>query len=64
MSLKEYTVSVKVTGYECYSVNAHTEEEAIQMIKYGKGYLQSSEVEWDSDFFVDNVVDVIKGDED
>ena len=62
MSLKEYTVSVKVTGYECYSVNAHTEEEAIQMIKYGKGHLQSSEVEWDSDFFVDNVVDVVEGD--
>jgi hypothetical protein len=64
MSLKEYSISVKTTGYEYYTVEAHTEEEAIQMIEYGKGYLQSSEVEWDSDFFVDNVIDVEEGEED
>ena len=63
MSLKEYIISVKTTGYEYYTVEAHTEEEAIKLIKNGDGYLQSSESEWDSDFVVDDVVE-LEGEED
>ena len=63
MSLKEYSISVKTTGYEYYTVEAHTEEEAIQLVKNGDGYLQSSESEWDSDFVVDDVVE-LEGEED
>ena len=62
MNLKEYSISVKTTGYEYYTVEAHTEEEAINLIKNGDGYLQSSESEWDSDLFVDDVVEL--GEED
>ena len=62
MSLKECSISVKTTGYEYYTVEAHTEEEAIKLIKNGDGYLQSSESGWDSDLFVDDVVEL--GEED
>ena len=58
MSLKEYSISVKTTGYEYYTVEAHTEEEAIKLVKNGDGYLQSSESGWDSDFVVDDVVEL------
>ena len=55
MCLKEYSISVKTTGYEYYTVEAHTEE-AIKLVKNGDGYLQSSESEWDSDFVVNDVI--------
>lgn len=58
MSLKEYSISVKTTGMEYYTVEAHSKEEAIQMINDGYGYLQSHENEWDSDFYVDGVIDL------
>ena len=62
MSLKEYSISVKTIGYEYYTVEAHTEEEAIKLVKNGDGYLQSSESEWDSDFVVNDVIEL--GEED
>lgn len=58
MNLKEYSISVETTGTEYYTVEAHSKEEAIQMIKNGDGYLQSHENEWDSDFYIDDVVDL------
>lgn len=61
MSLKEYNFSVKTTGTDYYTVQAESEEEAIQLIKQGDGYLQSSESEFES-FHLDSVEDV--GDED
>lgn len=62
MSMKEYSISVKTAGYEYYTVNAESEEEAIELIKQGDGYLQSSESEWDSPFYVDDVEEL--GEED
>ena len=44
MSLKEYSISVKTTGYEYYTVEAHTEEEAINLIKNGDVYR-----DWETD---------------
>ena len=48
MSLKEYNFSVKTTGTEYYTVQAESEDEAIQLIKEGDGYLQSGESEFES----------------
>lgn len=58
MSLKEYNFSVKTTGTDYYTVEAESEEEAIQLIKNGDGYLQSSESEFES-FQLDSVTDVV-----
>lgn len=63
MSLKEYNFSVKTTGTEYYTVQADSEEEAIQLIKQGDGYLQSSESEFDS-FCLDSVENIDEDDED
>ena len=57
MSLKEYNFSVKTTGTDYYTVQAESEEEAIQLIKQGDGYLQSSESEFDS-FCLDSVENI------
>lgn len=57
MSLKEYSFSVKATGTYYCTVEAESEEEAIQLIKNGDGYLQSSESEFES-FHLDSVTDV------
>jgi len=56
--MNTYHISVRVDGYEYYTVDAKDEEEAIQAIKDGEGYLQSSEVEWNGDFYVDSVEDI------
>lgn len=64
MSLKEYNFSVKTTGTDYYTVQAESEDEAIQLIKKGDGYLQSSESSFES-FHLDSVEDVVweEGDE-
>ena len=63
MSLKEYNFSVKTTGTDYYTVQAESEDEAIQLIKQGDGYLQSSESEFDS-FCLDSVENIDEDDED
>lgn len=52
--MKEFSISVKTTGYEYYVVHAETFEEAIEQIKDGDAYLDSSENEWDSEFYLDD----------
>lgn len=63
MSLKEYNFAVKTVGTDYYTVEADSEEEAIQLIKSGDGYLQSSESEFES-FHLESVEDVNWEDED
>ena len=63
MSLKEYKFGVKTTGTEYYTVQAESEEEAIQLIKQGDGYLQSGESEFES-FHLDSVENIDEDDED
>lgn len=58
MSLKEYSFSVKATGTYYCTAEAESEEEAIQLIKNGDGYLLSSESEFES-FHLDSVTDVV-----
>lgn len=57
-NLKLYNISIRVVGYEYYNVEAENEDEAIQSIKDGDGYLQASEVGWSGDFCVDSVEDI------
>lgn len=52
--MKEFSISVKTTGYEYYVVQAETFEEAVEQIKDGDAYLTSSENEWDSEFYLDS----------
>lgn len=52
--MKEFSISVKTTGYEYYIVHAETFEEAVEQIKDGDDYLASSENEWDSEFYLDD----------
>ena len=52
--MKEFSISVKTTGYKYYVVQAETFEEAIEEIKNGDTYLASSENEWDSEFYLDD----------
>ena len=52
--MKKFSISVKTSGHEYYVVYAETFEEAVEEIKSGEGYLASSEVEWSSDFYLDN----------
>ena len=63
MGLKEYNFNVKTTGTDYYTVQAESEEEAIQLIKQGDGYLQSSESEFES-FHLDSVENIDEDDED
>jgi hypothetical protein len=63
MSLKEYNFSVKTTGTDYYTVQAESEEQAIQLIKEGGGYLQSSESEFET-FYLDSVEELDEDDED
>ncbi len=63
MSLKEYNFSVKTTGTDYYTVQAKSEDEAIQLIEDGDGYLQSSESEFES-FHLDSVENIDEDDED
>lgn len=56
--MKQYDISVRVDGYEYYSVTAETEEEAIQKIKDGDFAPVNSEVEWNGDFHVDSVEEI------
>lgn len=56
--MKEFSISVKTTGYEYYIVNAETYEEAVEGIKNGDAYLASSEGEWDSEFYLDHEEEV------
>ena len=56
--MKEFSISVKISGFENYTVNAETFEDAVDMIKRGGGYLASSEVEWSSDFHLDDVEEI------
>ena len=51
--MKEFSISVKTTGYEYYIVHAETFEGAVEEIKNGDAYLASSESEWDSEFYLD-----------
>lgn len=52
--MKEFSISVQTTGHEYYIVNAETFEDAVNMIKDGDGYLASIEVEWSSEFYLDD----------
>ena len=52
--MKEFSISVKTTGYEYYVVHAETFEEAVEEIKNGDAFLASSENEWDSEFYLDD----------
>lgn len=63
MSLKEYNFSVKTTGTDYYTVQAESEEQAIQLIKEGDGYLQASESEFET-FYLDSVEELEEDDED
>lgn len=63
MSLKEYNFGVKTTGTDYYTVQAESEDEAIQLIRDGDGYLQSSESEFES-FHLDSVENIDEDDED
>lgn len=56
--MKTFNISVAVSGYEYYTVTAEDDQDAIQQIKDGDAYLQSSEVEWSDDFIIDSVEDV------
>ena len=56
--MKEFSISVKTTGYEYYVVQAETFEEAVEEIKNGDAYLASSENEWDSQFYLDDEEEV------
>ena len=56
--MKQFYISVRVDGYEYYTVTAETEEEAIQKIKGGDFAPVNSEVEWNGDFYVDSVEEV------
>ena len=56
--MKEFSISVKTTGYEYYVVQAETFEEAVEEIKDGNAFLASSENEWDSDFYLDDEEEV------
>lgn len=51
--MKEFSISVKTTGYEYYVVQSETFEGAVEEIKNGDAYLASSESEWDSEFYLD-----------
>lgn len=53
--MNNYSICVKTVGEEHYTVTANSEEEAIELIRQGEGYLQSSEDVWDGDFFVEDV---------
>ena len=61
--MKEFSISVKTTGYEYYVVHAETFEEAVEQIKDGDAYLDSSENEWDSEFYLDDEEEICLGDE-
>lgn len=52
--MKEFSISVKTTGYEYYIVHAETFEEAVEEIKNGDAFLASSENEWNSQFYLDD----------
>lgn len=52
--MKEFSISVQTSGYEYYTVNAETFEDAVNMIKAGDGYLAASEAEWSSEFYLDD----------
>ena len=56
--MKQFDISVRVDGYEHYTVTAETEEEAIQKIKDGDFDPVSSEVEWVSNLYVDSVEEI------
>ena len=53
--MKTYSISVKVEGYEYYTVNANSEDEAFNLIKDGIVECTHSEVEWSDNFYVDKV---------
>lgn len=48
--MNRYEISVETRGTEYYTIDANSEEEAIELIKQGEGYLQSDDTEWYGDF--------------
>lgn len=56
--MKEFSISVKTVGEEHYIVQAETFEEAVQEIKDGNAHLVSSEDEWDSEFYLEDEVEI------
>lgn len=50
--MKQYDISVRVDGYEYYSVTAETEDEAFQKIRDGDFAPVNSEVGWVDSFHV------------
>ena len=52
--MKEFSISVKTTGYEYYIVQAETFEDAVEEIKNGDAFLASSESDQDSEFYLDD----------
>ena len=56
--MKEFSISVQTSGNEYYIVKAETFEEAVELIKNGEVYSNSSEVEWSSDFYLEDVEEI------
>ena len=50
--MKQYDISVRVDGYEYYSVTAETEDEAFQKIRDGDFAPVNSDVGWVDSFYV------------
>lgn len=50
--MKQYDISVRVDGYEYYSVTAETEDEAFQKIRDGDSAPVNYEVGWVDSFYV------------
>lgn len=53
--MKQFDISVRVDGYEYYTVTAETEDEAFQKIRDGDFAPVNSEVEWTGSFYVDGI---------
>ena len=56
--MKEFTISVQTSGYEYFTVQAETFEEAVEIIKKGLVTPFFEDNEWSSEFYIDDVEEI------
>lgn len=61
--MNRYEISIETRGTEYYTIDANSEEEAIELIKQGEGYLQSDDTEWYGDFHIEDVEYDVEGED-
>lgn len=52
--MKEFSISIQTSGYEYFTVQAETFEEAVELIKNGLVTPCVEENEWSSEFYLDD----------